>query len=71
MSIEIVPLAISVMGGVGEGNLGMIAAFCRTDQAKEETLDALSTLVQWDLPEPGVVVVKVFTISSHLLQRSF
>ena len=57
MSIEIAPLAILVMDGVGEGKLGMITAFCRTDQAKVELLDAQSTLVKWDSPKPGVVVV--------------
>ena len=49
------------MDGVGDGKLGMITAFCRSDQAKVEPLDALLILVQWDSPEPGVVVVKVFT----------
>ena len=45
MSVEITPLAILVMDRVGEGKLGMITAFCRTDQVKVEPLDALLTLV--------------------------
>ena len=44
----------------------MITAFCRTDQVKVEPSDALSMVVQWDSPEPGVVVVKVFTNLPHL-----
>ena len=70
MSAEITPLAILVMDGVGERQLGMITVFCRFDQAKVGPLDAPSTLVQWDSPEPGVVVVKVFTNSPHLLWGS-
>ena len=69
-SIEIAPLAILVMDGVGERKLGMIPVFYRTDQAKVEPLDTLSTLVQWDSPEPGVVVMKVFTNLPHLPQGS-
>ena len=69
-STEIVPLAILVMDGVGKGKVGMITAFCRSDQAKVEPSDALSILYQWDLPKPGVVVVKVFTTSPHLLWGS-
>ena len=61
VSAEIAPLAILVMGWVGKGKLGMITTFCRSDQAKVEPLDALLNLVHWDLPERGVVVVKVFT----------
>ena len=61
MSTEINPLAILVMDGVGEGKLRMITAFCRSDQVKVGPSDALLTLVQQDSPEPGVVVVKVFT----------
>ena len=34
MNAEITPLAFLVMDGVGEGKLGMITAFCRSDQAK-------------------------------------
>ena len=71
MSIEIAPLAILVMDGVVEGKLGMITAFSRTDQAKVEPSDTLSTLVEQDSPKPGVVVVKVFTNPPHLLQGSF
>ena len=71
MSTEIVPLTILVTDRVGEGNLGMKTAFCRTDQAKVEPLDTLSTLVQCNSPEPGVVVMKVLTNSPHLPWESF
>ena len=70
-SIEIIPLTILAMEGVGEGKLGMMTAFHRTYQTKVETLDAPLTIVQWDSPEPGVVVVKVFTNSPHLPWGSF
>ena len=43
-STEIAPLAILVM--VGEGKLGMITTFCRSDQVKVKPPNALSTLVQ-------------------------
>ena len=59
------------LSSVGEGKLGMTTAFCRTDQAKVEPSDAFSTLVQWESPKPGVVVVNVFTNSSHLPWGSF
>ena len=70
-NIEIAPLAILVTDGVGEEKLGMITAFWGTDQAKVETSDPFSTLVQWNSPKPCVVVVKVFTNSPHLLWGSF
>ena len=71
VSIETTPLAMLVMDRVGEGKLGLITAFCRTDQAKVEPLDALSTFVHCESPKPGVVVVKVFTNMCHLLQGPF
>ena len=46
MSTEITPFAILVMDRVVEGKLGMITAFCRSDQVKVEPLVALLTLVQ-------------------------
>ena len=49
----------------------MKTTFCRSDQVKVEPLDALLTIVQWDSPKPGVVVVKVFTNLPHLLWRAF
>ena len=71
MSTEITPLAILVMDRVGEGRLGMITTFWRSDQAKLEPSAALSTLVQQYSPKPGIVVVKVFTNSPHLPWGSF
>ena len=41
MSAEITPLAILIMDGMGEGKLGMITNFCRSDQVKVESLDTL------------------------------
>ena len=55
MSTEITPLAIFITDRVGEGKLGMMTTFCRSDQAKVEPLDTLSALVQQDSPKPGVV----------------
>ena len=69
-STEITTLAILVMEGVGMGGLGMITAFCRTDQVKVKPSDMLSTLVQWDSPK-SVGVVKVFTNSPYLPWQSF
>ena len=69
--LRLLPWQFLVMDGVGEGKLGIITTFCRSDQAKVEPLDALLTLVQWDWPDPGVVVVKVFTNSPHLPWWSF
>ena len=66
-SIETAHLAILVTDRVMEGKLGLITAFCRTYQS----LDTLSTLVQRESPMLGVVVVKVFTNSHHLLWASF
>ena len=56
-NIEINPLAILVTDSLGKGKLGMITTFCRTHQVKVEPLDALSALVQWDSPKPGVSTV--------------
>ena len=50
MSTEITLLAIIVTDGVGEGKLGMISVFCRTDQMKVEPPGELLTLFQWDSP---------------------
>ena len=43
---EITPLAILLTDRMGEGKLGMITAFYRTDEAKGEPSDALLTLAQ-------------------------
>ena len=71
MSTEITSLAILVMDGEGKGKLGMITTFCRSDQAKVEHSDTLTTIVLPDSPKPGVVVTKVFTNSPYLSQGSF
>ena len=71
MSAKIAPLAILVMDGVGEGSLEIVTTFCCTDQVKVEPLDMLLTLVQWDIPKPGKVVVKIFTNLPYLLWGSF
>ena len=65
MSIEITPLAILVTDGIGQGKLGMITTFCRTDQVKVEPSDVLSALVWQDSSKPCVLVVKVFTNSPY------
>ena len=63
MIIEITPLAMLVTDGIDKRKLGMITTLCKTDQAKVEPSDVLLALVQWDSPETGVVVGKVFTNS--------
>ena len=55
---EAIPMAILVMDGVGEGNLGMVTTFCHHDQTKVEASEALSALCQCDSVEPSVVVVR-------------
>ena len=45
--------------------------FGRTDKAKVEPLNTLLTSVQQDSPDPGVVVVKIFTKSHYLPWGSF
>ena len=59
MNAEVTLLANLAMEGVGEGKVGWITVFCRSDQAQVQPSVTLSTLVQWDTPRPGVVVVKV------------
>ena len=68
---EITPLEIMFMDGVGKGKLEMITTFCRSDEAKVKPSAALLTLVQWDSPRPGVVVMKVFSNLPYFLQGSF
>ena len=59
------PWQFMVTNGVDEGSLGMVTIFCHSDQAKVEPLAMLSTLLQWDSPELGVVVMKIFTNSPY------
>ena len=53
MSIEITSLAILVTDEVGEEKLGMITAFCRTEQAKVEPSDLCAV----GITQASVVVV--------------
>ena len=62
------PMATLVTGGVGEGNLGMVATFCCHDQVKMEASDALSTLCQCDLLELSMVVVWRYTNTPIFLE---
>ena len=50
----------------GSGSLDMVTTFCHHDQAKVESLEAISNLCQWDPPKPSVVVVKIFANSPYL-----
>ena len=61
MSNEIVSMVTLVTDRISEGNLGLTIIYCQSDQRKLEPSDMLSTLVQWDSPDPGIVVVKIFT----------
>ena len=63
ISEEAIPMAILVIDGVGEGNLGMVTTFCHYDQAKVEASEAPSSLHQHDMPEPSVVVDRRHTNS--------
>ena len=71
MSKEVVPMAILVTDAVDEGSLGMVTIFCHSDQAKVEPSPAFSTLSQWDSPEPGIVMMKIFTNSPYYPWGSF
>ena len=66
VSREAVPMAIWVMDGVGEGNLGMVITSCHHDQAKIEASKALSVLHQCNSPQPTVVVVRRYSNSPYL-----
>ena len=46
ISGDIVPMAVLVTNRVEEGNLGMVTTFGCHDQAKMESLEALSTSCQ-------------------------
>ena len=70
ISGEATPMVILITDGLGEGNLGMVITFCHHDQAKMEASDAFSTLHQCDLPEPGVVVVRRYTDTTYIPQRT-
>ena len=58
-------MAILITDGVGEGKLGMVTVFSHSDQAKMEPSVMLLTLVQWDLHELAVVLMKIFTNSPY------
>ena len=57
---DVTPLVSLVTNGVGEGVLVMTTVFCHSHKGKVVPLVVLLTLFQWDLPESGVVVVKIF-----------
>ena len=63
---KITPMVVLVTDRVEEGSLGMVTTFCCHDQAKVESSEALSTLVQQDSPKLSVVVLKIFTNSPYL-----
>ena len=66
----VIPMAHLVTDGVGEGFLEMVTFFCCSHQAKVQPLVVLSTIFQWDSPELGVMVVKIFTNSPCVPWRS-
>ena len=53
ISGKALPIAVLVMNGVGEGNLGMVTTFCHHDQAKVEASEVLSVLCQCNSLEPS------------------
>ena len=70
ISGEAAPMVILVTDGVGEGNLDMVTTFCCHSQAELEASDALSAQHQWNLLEPSVVVVRMYTSTPFLPQGS-
>ena len=66
MSEKIIPMAILVTDRVGEGIVGLTTVFCWSNQKKVELSNVLSFLVQWDSPDLGIVVVKIFTNMAFL-----
>ena len=68
---EIIPMAILITNGVGEGSLGMMTVFGHSDQVKVEPSVILPTLVQQDTPELAIVVTKIFINLPCFPQRSF
>ena len=63
MSEEIIPMAILVSNGVGEGSLSMLTVLCQSDQPKVEPSVVLLTLFQWDSHQLAIEVMKIFTNS--------
>ena len=60
-SEEVMPMAILITDGVGDGKLGMLTVFCCCNQAEVEPSVVLLTLVQQNSHELAVVVMKIFT----------
>ena len=66
ISSEVIHVAVLVMDREEEESLGMVTTFCHHDQAKVESLEVLSTLLQQDCPKLSIVVVKIFANSPYL-----
>ena len=66
-SEEIMPMAILITDGVGEGKLGMVTVFCYSDQAKMEpsVMVLLTLLFSRDSHELAMVVMKIFINSPY------
>ena len=69
-SKEIMPMAILITDGVGEGKLGMVTIFCCSDHAKVEPSVMIPTLIQQDSHELAMVVMKIFN-SPYFPRGSF
>ena len=70
MSEEIIPMAILITNGVGEGRLGTVTIFCHSDQAKVQPSVMLPTLFQ-DSHQLAIVVMKILTNLPYLPWGSF
>ena len=65
LSEEVIAMTVLVTEGVDEGSLGMVTIFCHSDQARVEPSTMLLTLLQYESPEPGIVLMKIFTYSPY------
>ena len=55
------PTVILITDEVGKENLGMVTVFCHHDQNKMEVSEALSSLCQYNSPEPSMMVIRRYT----------
>ena len=67
---EATPTVILITDGVGEENLGMVTIFCHQDQSKMEASHALSALHQHNSPESSVVVIRRYTNTPYIPQKT-
>ena len=69
-SEETINTTILITDGVGESDLAMVTGFCHPNQAKIEACDVLSVLLQYDLSELSVVVVRRYSNTLYIPRGS-